>query len=130
MTGSQSRAHSAEYRRRLSSADWKRLRAELISEQLGFCARCNRYRLDSLELHHLHYKTLGHETKADLELLCRECHPFADSERFQRMSMERRRRVLAWATAQAVVEYREPDWWLKCSWDDVVEEFYDFIGVG
>src|SRR5262249_45238559 len=34
--------------------------------------RCNRE--GDLQLHHLHYDTLGHETLDDVQLLCDRCH--------------------------------------------------------
>ena len=35
----------------------------------------------SLELHHVHYRSLGNEQPEDVELLCRECHTGADEAR-------------------------------------------------
>ena len=34
-----------------------------------------------LELHHLHYGSLGAETQNDVVALCRDCHPIADKRR-------------------------------------------------
>jgi len=39
---------------------------------VGICSDC--YVRDRLELHHLHYNTVGTETPEDLHPLCRDCH--------------------------------------------------------
>ena len=48
---------------------------EAIARAGGQCERCEQIRLAfQLELHHLHYRTIGKESKWDLLALCRECH--------------------------------------------------------
>ena len=32
-------------------------------------------------MHHLHYETLGHESLADVQVLCQDCHRLADAGR-------------------------------------------------
>lgn len=73
--------HSAEYEARLRSPEWQRLKIDMLVKQHGKCARCRRYLPNSLELHHLHYDTLGSERPEDVELLCATCHPPADEAR-------------------------------------------------
>lgn len=65
----------------LKSEHWKETRARMLkaaySEQDGGynCRRCGGWfgrRL--MEVHHYHYRTLGRETDADLDVVCRACH--------------------------------------------------------
>lgn len=69
--------HSIAYRNYLQSAEWRRLRATIIKRAEGRCERCGR-KPRVLEVHHLHYRTLGRETGEELEALCRGCHAKAD----------------------------------------------------
>ncbi len=40
-----------------------------------------------LEVHHLHYETLGNETLKDVQVVCLDCHPKADLEREKESSL-------------------------------------------
>ena len=68
------------YHKRVSSAEWKNLRREIIEERGNQCERCGKEDAN-LELHHLHYRSLESEQPEDVELLCRECHEKADEAR-------------------------------------------------
>jgi 5-methylcytosine-specific restriction endonuclease McrA len=47
-------------------------RAAVMRRCRGRCERCGlALRLD---IHHLHYNNVGHETPRDVMALCRECH--------------------------------------------------------
>jgi hypothetical protein len=122
---------AVKYLARIASADWERLRILRIAEAHGKCERCRRYRPNSLQLHHLHYRTLGKEQRGDLELLCCECHEDADSERRATVRHETEQRhwarVLAWAESDGMQRVRGEGWWEGRSWDDVEDEFYRFI---
>lgn len=60
------------YSEYLASPYWK-ARAKLARQSAGFkCQRCGRR--GGLQVHHKHYRTLGHEQYKDLEVLCRPCH--------------------------------------------------------
>lgn len=71
--------HSPEYLARLRSPEWRDLRLEVLARSQGRCERCEEHLAD--EIHHLHYRTLGRETPADLQALCVDCHARADVER-------------------------------------------------
>jgi 5-methylcytosine-specific restriction endonuclease McrA len=64
-----------DYYAYITSLAWKaraaacKARAKWRCEECG--ARGNGY---SLEAHHLHYRTLGHERARDLVCLCADCH--------------------------------------------------------
>lgn len=77
--------HSAAYTERLASPEWARLRAAVSKAQRGRCKGCGRKNDHEvgtpLELHHLHYRTLGREKPADVVLLCKYCHEVADKKR-------------------------------------------------
>jgi 5-methylcytosine-specific restriction endonuclease McrA len=47
-------------------------RKSVLERAKGRCEDCGV--LCDLELHHLHYDTVGQETPGDLAALCRECH--------------------------------------------------------
>jgi 5-methylcytosine-specific restriction endonuclease McrA len=68
------------YQRHIASSRWKELRLKIIEQRGGKCQRCNSDSLD-LELHHLHYRSLGNELPEDVELLCPKCHETADAAR-------------------------------------------------
>lgn len=70
------------YESYINSPKWKRIRAQKL-EQVGYqCESCHLSRFSvTLEVHHLHYDTLGHEGMADLQVLCPRCHENADEER-------------------------------------------------
>ena len=71
--------HSGEYVDTLRSPRWRALRAHVIEQQDGLCEDCGE--MAELELHHLHYGSLGAETQNDVVALCRDCHPIADKRR-------------------------------------------------
>lgn len=60
------------YQEYLNSPWWKH-RREQAKKNAGYkCERCSAK--GRLEVHHRHYKTLGREKRADLEVLCGSCH--------------------------------------------------------
>lgn len=73
----------AQYTRVLASARWKRLRESVAAAQRWRCKGCGVFGglKTRLELHHLHYRTLGCETAADVVALCTVCHSNADVQR-------------------------------------------------
>ncbi len=60
-----------DYRVYIKSKEWceksKQFRAET-----GKCEKCGS--LNDLQCHHLHYRTLGRETRKDIQVLCGICH--------------------------------------------------------
>jgi 5-methylcytosine-specific restriction endonuclease McrA len=74
----------AEYARVLASTTWHKLRESVIAGQRYRCAGCGAFggvTRSTLGLHHRHYRTLGHESPADVVALCKVCHSNADLER-------------------------------------------------
>lgn len=62
-----------DYATYINSRLWHRRRRAFISAATGRCQICGEQRY-SLDVHHLHYRTLGHESAADVLVLCRHCH--------------------------------------------------------
>lgn len=61
-----------DYHAYIASPEWFRLRNRKV-KSVGFrCEWCRQVK--NLNVHHLHYRTLGHEDLDDLQVLCRQCH--------------------------------------------------------
>jgi 5-methylcytosine-specific restriction endonuclease McrA len=61
----------------LRSAHWRSLRIWALEAADWRCQRCGKTMSvagGSLDVHHKHYRTVGHERPSDLEVLCRPCH--------------------------------------------------------
>jgi hypothetical protein len=76
------------YADRISSAQWKRQKRQVIEQRGNRCERC-RQESAPLELHHVHYRSMGSEQPEDVELLCRECHSKADEARLAKSRPKR-----------------------------------------
>lgn len=59
------------YANYLKSKHWKILRSQLIKDGV-VCSHCSEK--SKLQLHHLHYNTLGNEKASDFCVLCDTCH--------------------------------------------------------
>ncbi len=60
------------YEEYLCSESWARKRQECLFEQGNKCLDCG---ADHMDIHHLHYRTLGNECpRTDIVPLCRVCH--------------------------------------------------------
>lgn len=70
-----------DYRAYLQSDRWQIMRSRILARAKGCCERCGKPAIEPLEVHHLHYDTLGCERKEDLQALCPDCHGLADDER-------------------------------------------------
>ncbi len=88
-------AWDRRYKALLSSPAWRKRRRELIIKADFRCVRCKRQTPDftAFEINHRTYERLGRELDADLEVVCKGCHPDADAERAAR-SKARARRAL------------------------------------
>lgn len=84
------RTRQEEYWSHLKSIEWEKLRRQAL-HRAQF--RCERERPGGprhdgpLELHHLHYDTVGYETLDDVELVCQSCHRDAHAPRNRRKRM-------------------------------------------
>lgn len=84
------------YRWYMKSSLWKARRAVWYWFSDRRCEKCRRkmvlhpkgmrYRLgaETVTVHHKHYRSLGHERRRDVELLCWPCHSAKDAYRFRR----------------------------------------------
>jgi 5-methylcytosine-specific restriction endonuclease McrA len=58
---------------------WKIRRRRWLRQAGLTCERCGAW--ENLTIHHRTYERLGHERRADIEVLCWHCHSSADSWR-------------------------------------------------
>ena len=76
-----SREGKERYQRYLNSSHWRKTRLRALEHAGWRCEgeitegmRCTA--TEYLQVHHLHYQTLGRESLKDLECLCAACHTF------------------------------------------------------
>lgn len=64
------------YGRYLISRHWLSFRKRALAYYGNKCGRCkaSKKRGIILQVHHLHYLTVGHESLNDVRVLCRGCH--------------------------------------------------------
>jgi 5-methylcytosine-specific restriction endonuclease McrA len=67
------------YDQYMTSSAWKWIRQKALEAAAHRCSDCESPR--SLEVHHRHYESLGHEELDDLRVLCLPCHQKADKRR-------------------------------------------------
>ena len=60
-----------DYEKYIKSAAWRKKSKEW-REAEGKCEICGA--TENLQCHHKHYKTLGHETREDVQVVCYKCH--------------------------------------------------------
>ena len=66
---------SLKYDDYLQSTHWLDIRKAMLRKHGNTCQKCKRKYLEHhLNIHHLHYSSIGEERLSDLLLLCRECH--------------------------------------------------------
>lgn len=85
------RRQSVRYLLYLRSPLWRLRRRIWIIRAAGRCERCRSRR--RLTIHHRTYKRLGHERRADVQVLCWDCHRRHHVEQSQHID---RRRLLDW----------------------------------
>jgi 5-methylcytosine-specific restriction endonuclease McrA len=69
--------YNVNYKQYLSSKEWLQKKQYFLMCYDNNCGVCFRkFKNSDLNLHHLHYKTLGHENWDDLMLVCRGCHGY------------------------------------------------------
>lgn len=64
------------YKRYLRTQNWQKLRFEVLKRSGGKCERClyQPYKRGGLQIHHLSYDRVGHESLEDLIAICPRCH--------------------------------------------------------
>jgi 5-methylcytosine-specific restriction endonuclease McrA len=117
--------HSDEYRDYLRSDRWRAIRDWAFALHGRKCQECGE--TGGLEVHHLHYDTLGRERPEDLRVLCWRCHEGADRTRADeaRQRSEEalyRARLDGWASKK----YGE-DWGESGDAEEIEEEFDDWL---
>ncbi len=88
---------SSFYEDYISSPEWKERRRRLVDVIGHKCQRCGS--TVALQVHHTHYRTLGHERPSDVVVVCEQCHD-------QRHNGESD----AWEFDQMATENGEFDW--------------------
>ena len=87
---------SQAYLAHLQSPYWAELRRDVLARAEGRCEMCREKPIT--QVHHLHYRTLGHETLNDVLGLCSRCHRYthgllpSQSRRAKRRSNARKLR--------------------------------------
>jgi len=105
-----------DYQAYITSPQWNRLRDAKIKSVGGVCERCRISKWSvRLEVHHLHYKTFKHESLKDLQVLCHECHTYADMERQTLADLEKKAHQLKSSLYIGFVE------WMKRGNDHIGE---------
>lgn len=74
------RIHSREYVSHLKSEKWAEFKKTAIVNAGRCCQNCGA-KNKVLQVHHLHYETLGHEKISDVKVLCVACHELFDKSR-------------------------------------------------
>lgn len=69
-----------EYANYLGGGWWKSKRAHMLRKARFTCQQCSAFNVP-LQVHHLHYRTLGREKDADLKVLCEQCHKDAHPDK-------------------------------------------------
>jgi hypothetical protein len=62
----------ARYRAYLRSPEWAEKRARIMERSGGTCERCRER--PAVDVHHLTYDRIYHESPSDLQAVCRTCH--------------------------------------------------------
>lgn len=64
------------YKRYLRTQNWQKLRFEVLKRSGGKCERCGYqpWKPNGLQIHHLSYDRVGHESLEDLIAICPRCH--------------------------------------------------------
>ena len=62
-----------DYDEYIQSSEWKEKDKEFVKE-VGECESCHSTNFFELGSHHITYKNLGNETRADVQVLCWKCH--------------------------------------------------------
>jgi 5-methylcytosine-specific restriction endonuclease McrA len=65
---------TAEYIAYLESPEWRAFRQRIFLERGRECERCSTTAKGARQVHHLHYRNLGHELPEDVQVLCLPCH--------------------------------------------------------
>lgn len=70
---------NAKYKEYLNSEEWKEKRKEFIELANKECEECGSTK--NLQVHHLNYDNIYHESEEDVEVLCDDCHEDKELEK-------------------------------------------------
>jgi 5-methylcytosine-specific restriction endonuclease McrA len=103
------------YQEYIRSPEWRAKRAAAFAHYGRRCQRCGAER--DLQIHHRTYARFRRETMGDLEVLCGDCHVFADIERKHRQQDARDNREMPhWAE-----EHYGPRWLERFEWEEMLD---------
>jgi 5-methylcytosine-specific restriction endonuclease McrA len=119
-----------DYNQYMRSREWDHIRRQVLDRANGQCEHCGERGL--LQVHHLHYESLGNEDLDDLQALCEDCHSDADIERAEE-TQERMREIRDdWAEERWQARVRGfaramygPDW--RDHTDEAEERLIDLL---
>lgn len=92
--------HSAEYTAYMQSGKWHNRKRHLFQKRGYKCEMCGGG--GPFDIHHKNYDRLGHELDDDLLIVCRDCHPKADTERVEWEARRVSQIGMRWATLEEV----------------------------
>jgi hypothetical protein len=110
------------YREYLGSPQWQEKRRMAFAHYGHECQWCGATR--RLQVHHLHYHTVGHEGPEDLEILCPACHADADIRR-AREGERRAAEALYQAQLEGWASRKYGEDWADRHDPQIVEEEFD-----
>jgi len=126
----------SKYNKYISSSRWKKMRSKFINnnnttEPGGLfdnpisCYRCDNCGLnwpkEMMEVHHTHYrKPFGEETRDDVLVVCKKCHPKVDEIRAQQG------RARGQAALDEAIYYSGFETWItKRYGEDAIDDYRD-----
>ena len=64
------------YKRYLRTQNWQKIRSQVLARSGGRCEKCGYqpWKPNGLQIHHLSYDRVGHESLEDLIAICPRCH--------------------------------------------------------
>jgi len=84
----------ANYAKYIASTKWRNIASAMKTHSNFICQRCKtKFHPGELDVHHRNYDSFGNERMIDLEVVCRaKCHPVADAQRVEQVSIRREQR--------------------------------------
>jgi hypothetical protein len=128
---------SSAYQTYIKSERWQQIRAWAIEAARSRCQRCDVLMLPgAIQVHHLHYQTLGREMPGDIQVLCGNCHvAVTENQRKDRQEWGRRKdlrkqmerdwaRLVKWGNGEW-----GNGWWTQLSDEDLFNTYQEFRQV-
>ena len=124
-----------KYEAYICSSEWKRKRMEFILENETtetrsrfddidsryLCDVCEwNWRIDELEVHHVHYRTLKRERRQDVLVVCKKCHQKEDTKRAAQGKVRSQK-----ALENAIYDSGFETWITKRYGEGAIDDYYD-----